>query len=547
MSRFGRTRKSRADRRGKRTSRSRGRPQSNAPDSVSGVPRNSAWQTTGELRQLDGALPLPERHRCNNGGFAKLAGGYPESVSTSVQARRAGLGLVVVCSAHFLIGADGLAVATALPSLQRNMDVAPIDSQWVLSAYGLTFGSSLLLGGRLGDLYGHRRVLGYGMTLFAAGSLLAGFSPALSWLIVARALQGLGAAAGVPAALALIASLYPAGPGRARAMSLLAAMATVGTMSGLILGGIITDLLGWRWVFLLLAIPAILAVLAAPLVLDEARAAKTPSLDIAGAVLVGAGVMAALYGLTTLERDGFVRPVLSFAASAVLLAAFFLWERRTPAPLVRFDILRVRSLRAASCGIGVNALAATSVVYVGSLYLQNALGYSAMESALAIIPIDVLGFVVALIGAPLAQRAPRLVLLTCFALTTLSLLWLARAPVPAKYLIDVCPPLVVLGASLTVVFVVTTNQAVSEVGADEKGLASGIFETANHLVGGAVGVTIYAAIFSAFSAGVSDSAGYRAAFLAGAVLVACMAALSLSQTSRGERSGATTLMSPRDP
>jgi MFS family permease len=323
-------------------------------------------------------------------------------------------------------------------------------------------------------------------------------------------------------------------------MSLLAAMATVGIMGGLIIGGVITDLLGWRWVFLLLAIPAIVAVLAAPHVLDEAGAAETARPDIAGAVLVGAGVMAALYGLTTLERDGFVRPVLSFAASTVLLAAFFFWERRTPAPLVRFEILRVRSLRAASCGIGVNALAATSVVYVGSLYLQNALGYSAMDSALAIVPIDIVGFVVALIGAPLAQRSPRLVLLTCFALTALSLLWLARAPVPAKYLTDVCPALVVLGASLTVVFIVTTNQAVSEVRADEKGLASGIFETANHLLGGAVGVTVYATIFSTLSTGVSDSAGYRAAFLAGAFFVICLAALSLSQSS------GRTQISPND-
>ena len=147
----------------------------------------------------------------------------------------------------------------------------------------------------------------------------------------------------------------------------------------------------------------------------------------------------------------------------------------------------MRSLRAASCGIGVNALAATSVVYIGSLYLQNALGHSAMESALAIIPINVLGFISCRPGSsgpPLAQRSPRLVLGISFTLTALSLLWLARAPIPARYLTDVGPPLVVLGASLTVVFIVTTNQAVSEVGADEKGLASGIFETSNHLLGG---------------------------------------------------------------
>jgi MFS family permease len=241
----------------------------------------------------------------------------------------------------------------------------------------------------------------------------------------ARALQGLGAAAAVPAALALIASLYPAGPGRARAMSLLAAMATICTMSCLIIGGIITDFLGWRWVFFLLAIPAVVAVLVAR-VCWMRLAANRPKLDIAGAVLVGSGVMAALYGFTTLERDGFARPALSFAASAVLLVTFFVWGRRTPVPLVRLEILRVRSLRAASCGIGVNALAATSVVYIGSLYLQNALGYSAMESALAIIPINILGFIVALVGAPLAQRSPRLVLGISFTLNALSLLWLAR-------------------------------------------------------------------------------------------------------------------------
>jgi len=451
-------------------------------------------------------------------------------MATSVRTRRAGLGLAVVCSAHFLIGADGLSVATALPNLQRDLHAAPIDAQWVLSGYGLTFGSSLLLAGRLGDLYGHRRVLGYGMALFAAASLLAGFAPALAFLIVARGLQGFGAAAAVPAALALIAGLYPPGPRRARAMSLLAGMATVGTMSGLIIGGVITDLLGWRWVFLLLAVPAVVAAGAAPIVLDEARPARRPQLDAPGAVLICTGVMAALFGLTTLNQPGAVRPAVSFGAGAILLIAFYRWEKRTPAPLIRFDILRVRSLRGASFGIGVNALAATSVVYVGSLYLQNALGYSPMRSALGIIPIDVLGFVVALIGAPLAQRSPRLVLAGCFALTTASLLWLARVPVPARYLTDVFPPLLVLGASLTVVFIVATNQAVSEVGDDEKGLASGIFETSNHLMGGAIGVAVYASAFSAFSPGSGAPGGYRAAFLTAACLVVLLALLSLSQS-----------------
>ena len=174
------------------------------------------------------------------------------------------MGVLVACAAQFVIGADGLAVAIALPALQSDLAVAPIDAQGVLTAYGLAFGGALLLGGRLGDLYGRRRLLVCGMAAFAGGSLLAGLSPSLPVLIGARVVQGLGSAAAVPAALALIGSLVPPGPARTRALSLLAALASVGVMTGLLLGGVVTELLGWRWVFLLMAPPAALAAAAAP-------------------------------------------------------------------------------------------------------------------------------------------------------------------------------------------------------------------------------------------------------------------------------------------
>src|SRR4051795_11590791 len=186
--------------------------------------------------------------------------------------RRAGLGVVVICAAHFLIGVDGLAVAIALPAVQRDLGVAAIEGQWVLSAYGLAFGGTLLLGGRLGDLYGRRRTLVGGLGAFAAGALAASLAPGLGTLIAARVLQGLGAAAAVPSTLALIGTLYPPGPQRTRALSLLAAMASLGTMSGLVLGGAITDLLGWRWLFAITASVAAAATLAAPRLLPEARA-----------------------------------------------------------------------------------------------------------------------------------------------------------------------------------------------------------------------------------------------------------------------------------
>jgi MFS family permease len=432
-----------------------------------------------------------------------------------VRQRYERLGVVIICAAHFLIGVDGLAVAIALPAVQRDLGVGPIDGQWILSAYGLAFGGTLLLGGRLGDLYGRRRMLAAGLAVFAAGALAAGVAPSLGPLVAARVLQGLGAAAAVPAALALIGSLFGPGPERTRALSLLAAMASVGTLSGLLLGGAVVELFGWRWVFLSTAPLAAGAAWAASRLLPEARSADARrGLDVPGAVLVTAALAAILFGCTRVERAGaaaaeVLGPVL---AGLALLAAFVAQERRSPSPLVRLGILRVRSLRAASIGGGANSVAFTAIVYVGTLYMQLALGYRPLEAGLALLALDAVAFVVPLVAArAIARRAPRPLLLASFALTALALLWLARAPVPADYARDVLGPLVVLGASLSVAFVVLTQEAVAGVEPDERGLASGIFETSNHLFGGAVGVAVYATLLT-------GGGGYRGAFLAAAVL-----------------------------
>ncbi|MBB4906096.1 MFS transporter [Actinophytocola algeriensis] len=451
---------------------------------------------------------------------------------TVVDRTRARLGLAVVCAAHFLIGADGLSVAIALPHLQRTFDAELIDVQWTLTGYGVVFGSFMLLGGRLGDLYGRRRLLTGGMLLFAAGSLLAGLAPVLGLLITGRVLQGLGAAAAVPAALALIGSLYPPGPARTRALSLLAAMVTVGVMSGLVIGGMVIGWLGWRWLFLLMAVPSLIAAAGAPHVLPETPALRDTKPDVLGAVLVSTGLIALLYGLTSIEHNGLVaaRPLLSLAIGAALLTGFVAWERRTPVPLLRFDILRVRSLRAGSFGIGANGVAFTSTVYAGTLYLQDGLGYTPIQAAFAVLPIDAVAFVIALIAAPIVRRSPRTILSACFLLTAAALLWLARTPVPANYLTDLMAPLVILGVSLTLVFIITTHQAVADVHPDDKGIASGIYETANHLLGGAVGVAVYATIVATVANETGDPNGYRAAFLASAGLVIAFgcAAVTLS-------------------
>jgi MFS family permease len=448
-------------------------------------------------------------------------------------------GAIAACAAQFLVGADGLAVAIALPNIQRDLHVAPIDAQWVLTAYGLAFGGGLLLGGRLGDLYGRRRVLAIGLALFSTGALLGGAAPGLAVLILARALQGAGSAAAVPASLALIGSLFERGAARTKALSILAAMASGGVTAGLLLGGVVTSALGWRWVFLLMAPLALLTMAAARRVLPEARARATGrGPDIAGALLVTAGLLALLVGLTGIERSGAAasETVVALGAAAVLLPAFVARERRATAPLVRLDILRIRSLRSATICVGVNAVTFTAIVYVGTLYLQTTLGYGPAQAGVALLPLDVVAAVVPLtLGGALARRSPRALLAGSFAATALALLHLARAPAPAVYTTDLLPPLVVLGASLSVAFVVLTNEAVSDVEADEKGVASGLFETANHLFGGAVGVALYATVVTAAN-GYGPAFGAAAALAALGVGAALAGAAPAPQSPRAARS-----------
>jgi len=439
--------------------------------------------------------------------------------------------VAVACAAQFLIGVDGLGVAIALPAIQEDFGARPVDGQWVLTAYGLCFGGGLLLCGRLGDLTGRRRMLILGMALFGVGAVAAAAAPKLGVLIAARALQGAGSAAAVPAALALIGSLYEPGPERTRALALFAATASVGVTTGLVLGGALTQWLGWRWIFGVMAPLAALAALAAPRVLPEARAedAGGPP-DVLGAVLATGGMLALLFGATRAERSGVaaVETWLPALAAVALLAAFVAWERRVRAPIVRLDVLREPGLRAATLGAALNAVAFTAIVYAGSLYLQGELGYRPLGASMAILPLDLVAFAVTVWGAAwIAGRSPRALLAGAFATSALALLWLARAPGDAVYARDVLGPLVVLGASLPIAFVVLTQQVLADVGPDERGMASGIFETANHLFGGAVGVALYATVIAA-------AGGYGAAFLVAAGLAACGVAVARIAPGRSE-------------
>src|SRR3954453_16776588 len=292
----------------------------------------------------------------------------------------------------------------------------------------------------------------------------------------------------------------------------------------MLLGGLITSEFGWRWVFGLTAPVALVTAVAAPRVLPEVETADgvPRQLDVGGAVLVTVGSLALLFGITRVERHGIASAVVlgPFVGGLLLFGAFVGWERRTHAPLVRLGILRVRSLRVATAAIGVNAIAFTAIVYVGTLYLQDELGYSPSKAGLALVPINVAGVVVSVFANRLlAGRSPRRALLASFAADVVALLWLARTPHPAHYLVDIILPLTVLGVSLCLTFIIATQQAVADVSAAEKALASEIFESANHLFGGAVGVALYATLIAA--------SGYAAAFLAAAGLAGLAAAGSL--------------------
>jgi predicted MFS family arabinose efflux permease len=295
----------------------------------------------------------------------------------------------------------------------------------------------------------------------------------------------------------------------------MAAMSSVGIMTGLLLGGLVTQELGWRWVFGVMVAPALLAAVAAPFALPEARAEASPRPDVVGAVLVTAGTMLVIFGFTRHENAPLAAG--GVLAGAGILALFVAWERRRPEPLIRFGVLATPSLRAATLGVAVNSVAFTAIVFVGTLYLQDELGYRPLEAGLALLPLDLVAFAVSVGAAHVIRRSA---LPAAFVLTAAALAWLARAPAPSDYAVDLLIPLVVLGISVPVAYVALTNEAVADVAPDEKGLASGIFETANHLIGAAVGVALYAAIIAA--------TGYGTAF----AVAAGLALLGLPATRR---------------
>jgi EmrB/QacA subfamily drug resistance transporter len=450
------------------------------------------------------------------------------------------IALTLLCVAQFMVVLDAAIMNVALPTIGRALDFTESNLPWVVNAYVLTFGGFLLLGGRMADLLGRRRVFIAGLILFAFASLAGGFAATSGQLIAARAVQGLGAALLSPAALSIVTTTFRDGAERNKALGIWGAVAGSGGAAGVLLGGVLTDGLGWEWV-LWVNVPIGLAAAAiAPTLLAESRVSSARRhFDLAGAATVTAGLSLLVYALVDANNAGWgsARTIGLLALSALLLVAFVVIERRTPAPLVPFRIFRLRTLTGANIvGVLVGASLFSMFFYI-SLYMQQVLGYSAIKAGLSYLPLALTIIISAGIASQLVTKIGfKTVLATGMVLIAAALVWFSQISVDGGYLTDILGPSLLAAVGLGFSFVTTTIAAVSGVDDHEAGLASGLINTSQQ-VGGALGL----ATLSAISISVIGSShapadltdGFRAAFLAGAgfAVLGLIATLTLIRSS----------------
>jgi len=457
------------------------------------------------------------------------------------QPERSGLALVVISTAQLMVVLDATIVTVALPSIQRSLGFAPANLQWVLSAYTLTFGGLLLFGGRLGDVLGRRRMFVAGLLLFSGASLAAGVATTSAWLVAARAVQGSAAAIAAPTALSLIGDTFAEGPERTRAMGVYAAMSGAGSAIGLLLGGALTDIASWRWVFFV-NVPIGVAVAAiAPRVLPRS-AARGGHLDVPGAVAVTAATTSLVYGLVRAPTDGWADPitVACLVAAAVLFAVFILVEVRTRSPLVPFRILASRNRAATYVVMLCTAAAIFAVFFFLTQVLQNAFGYSPIGAGVAFLPFS-LGIAVTseLVAKFLARVGPRVFSSLGPFLVAVGLIWLSRLDLQSTYWRDILGPTLLLSVGLGCTFVPLTLGATSGVAPADMGIASALLNTSQQ-IGGTLGLAVLVTVATTVSRnwlrttvsshGPGASAqtlalnsalhGYRSAFLVGAAIAA---------------------------
>jgi len=454
--------------------------------------------------------------------------------------------LVLLCVAQFVDVMDFSIVNVALPSIQREFDASTQSLQWVVSAYALTYGGFLLLGARAADLFGRRRVFRLGLLIFSASSLLGGVAQSEGMLIAARAMQGIGAAIVSPAALSLITTIFTSDADRRRALSALAAVGSAALAGGVILGGILTDLLNWRWVLFVNVPIGVVAIALAPRLLPEARDADAPRLDLPGAVTATLGFVAAIFGLTRSESAGWASPqvIVPLVAAVVLLAAFVVIERRTKDALVPLRLFRLRTLAGGNAVMFLASAAFYPMFVLMSQYMQRVLGYSPLEAGLAFVP---MALAVMLCSGFLSARATarvgiRPVLTIGMATMAVGMFLLARSSQNGSFLSDVLPGTLVVAAGIGSSFTAMLGAATAGVPDGDQGVAAGLINSSQQ-IGGAVGVAVLLTIATASTDAATGSAaytllaGYHSAFFAGIgfALLAAIVAFSALAAKPGSR------------
>lgn len=447
--------------------------------------------------------------------------------------------LMVLCLGVLMIVLDTTIVNVALPSIREDLHFTETSLVWVVNAYMLTFGGFLLLGGRLGDLLGHRRMFLAGLTLFTVASLACGLAQGQGLLIAARAAQGLGGAVVSAVSLSLIMNLFTEAGERARAMGVYGFVCAGGGSIGVLLGGLLTSALSWHWIFLV-NIP--IGVLVYALCLRLLPAAKAQAaggkLDVAGAVTVTASLMLAVYAVVNGNEAGWTsaQSLGPIGAAVLLMALFLLIEARVAAPLMPLGLFRLRNVATANVVGVLWAAAMFAWFFVSALYMQLVLRYDAMQVGLAFLPANLIMAAFSLgLSAKLVMRfGIRGPLTTGLLLAALGLALFARAPIDGSFVADVLPGMLLLGLGAGIAFNPMLLAAMSDVEPSQSGLASGVVNTA-FMMGGALGLAVLASLAAArttaLAAGgaapvVALNGGYQLTFLAGAGIAAVAGLLS---------------------
>jgi EmrB/QacA subfamily drug resistance transporter len=460
----------------------------------------------------------------------------PELTGSNTEGKHLGLALAVIAGAQLMIVLDATIVNVALPTIHRNLNFSVDNLEWLVTAYALTFGGLLLLGGRAGDLFGKRRMFMIGIAIFAVSSLLGGFATTDLWLIITRALQGVGGAIAAPTALSLITTNFPEGPERNRAMGVYAAMAGVGGAAGLLLGGVLVDLVSWRWIFFVNVPVGAVILFFTPRALNESST-TSGRLDMPGAITATGGMLSLVYGLSNVASHSWTAAstLIPLAVAVVLLTAFVLIETRTGEPLMPLSIFANRNRSGVYGMMLCIGTAMFSMFFFLTQYLQNVLGWSAIRTGLGFLPMTFgIIFAAVLASRMIGKIGIRIPLLVGPGAAVVGLELLTRLTIHSGYGTIVVPLLIVsLGMGLS--FVPLTLAAVSGVEPHEAGLASALLNTTQQ-VGGALGLAILSTIainatrskLTSLSSGhahavtnamkIATTHGYTTAFQVGAVI-----------------------------